>query len=372
MNKQMNNCTGTRITVVLLVILFQHSNAFGNWQIGKKGTLITIQRCSTHVKSIVNEDTNIIGNNDFVPTETTHENRRQVLNRISQNVIISLGIATTTTFVVHHNEARAFDRTYPGELIEPENGSPMLDGRERKKEQIRQQEANRVSKLELGPGYKPLSSFLWGSALWFLSGSRSNPIVTPLANVLYDKDKEAWLKDRNDGMFADIPISLYAILALLFITTGFCWDSLLVSQFTEGDRNVSLQLAGVSLITGASLELGRIASGEKKLTRDEYNRYQQLESEFNEFANSRLIKKSGGNCHRSEIVKAFRRYYAKYRQPDNQEYPLGDLEIERLLREWSKQQQQQQQRGDINIAITSAGFYSGIQINTEADVFVQR
>jgi hypothetical protein len=87
----------------------------------------------------------------------------------------------------------------------------------------------------------------------------------------------------------------------------------LVLLATEGDANVSLQLASVSLIAGGSLELGRIFSGEKNLTRQELDREMMLEREFDEFAEKRLVK--GGNCHRSEVVKAFRRYYAKVRPP---------------------------------------------------------
>jgi len=86
--------------------------------------------------------------------------------------------------------------------------------------------------------------------------------------------------------------------------------------------------------------------------------------EFNEFAENRL--KEGGNCHRSDIVKSFRRYYAKYRQADSQEYPLTDLEIEKLLRFWN------QKKNDGKAEMTSSGFYYGIQINTDADVFVAR
>ena len=83
-----------------------------------------------------------------------------------------------------------------------------------------------------------------------------------------------------------------------------------------------------------------------------------LESEFVEFADKRL--RTGGSCHRNEVVAAFRRYYAKYRQADNPSYPLADLEIEQLLRAWSRS------RG---VEMTNAGFYYGIKINKDADVF---
>ena len=116
------------------------------------------------------------------------------------------------------------------------------------------------------------------------------------------------------------------------------------------------------MIGAAAIELGRVATGEKGQTRDDYDRDLMLEREFEEFAENRLQK--GGNCHRSEVVKAFRRYNAKYRQADSTQYPLGDLEIEQLLRSWS------QATGAAEMS--SAGFYNGISINQQADVFVER
>ena len=128
----------------------------------------------------------------------------------------------------------------------------------------------------------------------------------------------------------------------------------------EGESNVVLQLAGVSLIGGASLELGRIASGEKQPTREEGERDQQLVSEFEEFASKKLIAGQGGSVHKSEVINSFRRYFAKYRV-ENDDYPLVDLEIERLLRRWARMQ------GNLE-GMTSAGFMKDIQLNTESEI----
>ena len=58
------------------------------------------------------------------------------------------------------------------------------------------------------------------------------------------------------------------------------------------------------------------------MTKDENDRAVQLEDEFEEFAEKRL--KLGGNCHKSDVVKSFRRYFAKYRQADSEQYPLTE------------------------------------------------
>jgi hypothetical protein len=199
---------------------------------------------------------------------------------------------------------------------------------------------------------------VWGAALWFLTGSRSNPLVTPLANALYDANDEAWLQDRNDGLFANLPISLFAVLVVVFVLLGSSVDALFLFS---GNHSASIQFSIVTLIGAGSLEIGRIASGEKKVTRAEFNRNVALDEDFASFATKRFLP--GGNVHRSEVVAAFRRFHSKYRQADNEEYPLSDLEIEKLLRNWSEQ---------FNIRATSAGFYNGIKINQDADVFVKR
>lgn len=293
----------------------------------------------------------------FVPT-TFQQRRKPILlldrrtppSELSERRIFlqSLLIAVTQTMVI--SSTSAYDKTYPIEL-QAIDDSP--DSRQRKVNLIKQQQE---SEQKAATRVKPLSAAVWASALWFLSGSRSNPVLTPLANIFYDPSEEAWLRDRNDGLFANVPNVLYVIMLIIFFAAGAVTDSL--AQLAAGPA-VSLPLAGVSLVTGAALELGRVASGDKQVTREETETAERLEKEFYEFVQARLLP--GGNCHRQEIVKAFRRYYAKYRSEEG----LTDLEIERLIRSWC-----QTQKG--NVKMSSSGFYSGVRINTEADVFVQR
>ena len=68
----------------------------------------------------------------------------------------------------------------------------------------------------------------------------------------------------------------------------------------------------------------------------------------------------GGNCNRSEVVKAFRRHNSKNGQ-DNDD-AASDLKIERAFRSWHQ--------NDMNVDMSSAGFFSGVQINENADIFV--
>ena len=177
------------------------------------------------------------------------------------------------------------------------------------------------------------------------------------ANALFDSEEEQWLQDRNDGLFAPLPKDFQIILGATFLLLGFAADRIIL-YLAEGDSSVCLQLAGVAVINGALLELGRLATGEKSISREESEREQMLEQEFNDFAENCIIP--GGNCHRSDVIRSFRRYNPKYRT-DNEMYPLSDLELEQLLRKWNRRLG--------NDEMSSAGFFSGIQVADKADAF---
>jgi len=261
-------------------------------------------------------------------------------------------------------------------------------------------------------------SAAWGTALWLLSGSRSNPLVLPLANLLYSSDTTdtsasassdtstssttttnleettnptnsqsslpppssptspssttpGWLEDRREGLFTPIPPTFSILLGLVFFALGTLTD-ISVLLLSQGDATLDLQLAGVTCIAGGTIELGRIASGEKMMTRAEDEREALLEMEFREFAERRLIviadstnsggggKGGSGNVHRTEVTRAFRRFYGKYRT-ENDEYPLVDVEIERILRRWNASRAG---GGEIS----SAGFVKGVKLNTNGEL----
>ena len=288
-------------------------------------------------------------------------------------LVVSTTSAIATTAILTQpfgSAASAYEKAYPSELGFA-NGDTARDLRALRDEAYRAKKKSSETRMDYVTDKNPLlfrgpkdvlTCTVWGGALWLLSGSRSNPLVTPLANAMYDEETQGWLKDRNEGLFASLPLALFGVLFVVFFALGIVTDRCIL-YLAEGSANVSLQLAGVCLISGASLELGRLASGEKGPTRQEFDRSSQLRQEFEDFAASRL--KLGGNCHRNDVVRAFRRFYGKYRQEESVEYPLTNLEIERLLREWNRS------RGSI-AEMSSAGFYNGLSINDQADVFTQR
>eukprot|EP00559_Dactyliosolen_fragilissimus_P006918 CAMPEP_0184869946 /NCGR_PEP_ID=MMETSP0580-20130426/35923_1 /TAXON_ID=1118495 /ORGANISM="Dactyliosolen fragilissimus" /LENGTH=402 /DNA_ID=CAMNT_0027371785 /DNA_START=168 /DNA_END=1373 /DNA_ORIENTATION=+ len=247
--------------------------------------------------------------------------------------------ATTAAATTSSEPANAFDKAYP-QTLEFENGDTSINlesirntrisVQRNKVEQSRKDLA--TSPLKLRTKLDVLSSGVWSLALWLLFGSRSNPLVKPLGNLLYDQSNQPkWLEDRNAGLFSPLPLGFTFLLGVVFWAMGIMTDRALL--LLSDDSGLVLQLAGVTLIGGGALELGRIASGEKLQTRSDAERDEELAREFDEFASRKLIIGQGGSLHRSEVVKSFRRTFAKYRI-ENDDYPLSDLEIEKLLREW--------------------------------------
>ena len=286
-------------------------------------------------------------------------------NTIQRRMFLTSMFAST---LIIPTVASAYDKAYPVNL-DFDNGDSSINLQTLRQERISAKKAEakqtsadlRSQPFAFRNKKDVIGSAVWGGALWLLSGSRSNPLVKPIANSLYDENtkKGAWVKDRNDGYFAPFPAAFKILMGFLFLVLGVLSDRALL-LLAEGQSNVVLQLAGVSLIGGASLELGRIASGEKQPTREEGERDQQLVSEFEEFASKKLIAGQGGSVHKSEVINSFRRYFAKYRV-ENDDYPLVDLEIERLLRRWARMQ------GNLE-GMTSAGFMKDIQLNTESEI----
>jgi hypothetical protein len=331
-------------------------------------------------------------------------------NRNDRRKFIKTGILSTIAaiglFVSDQDQVNAYYvKSFPLEL-QSFDGQQQPDTRIRKVNEIITKEQKQVQETKFITSNKITSSLLWGNALWFLSGSRSNPVVTPLANIIYKKDTEIWLQERNDGFFAALPWEFLIILGIVFIGLGYIFDTIVVaitaaslsdvntaaatgidlSSILSTTTAISIQLACVTIIGSGALELGRIASGDKGQTKDENIRSNQLQDEFIIFVTDRLIiyeKSKTKNVHKSEIIAAFRRYYSKYRvrpedqitttqiiqQNDLQQQQqlndnVSDLEIERLLRSWAKNQD--------GIDMTSAGFFYGVGINRDADIFVTR
>ena len=189
------------------------------------------------------------------------QNRKQALFSISSAfVATTAGVLSST---ISPSSSVAFDKTFPieltdvddkakGVIIRPSNSQQRKQNAELSKKKMDQNLASFNIKNDLLP------SLTWGLALFFASGSRSNPLATPLANILYDEKEEKWLEDRNAGLFSAPPLPLLFLLGFVFFIMGTLTQYILL-QLSEGDSGVCGQLAGVSVIGGGFFEIGRIA-----------------------------------------------------------------------------------------------------------------
>jgi hypothetical protein len=168
--------------------------------------------------------------------------------------------------------SNAFDRSFPNELTDVDQtdntNSGVLIGKRSNAQQRKQQAQETKTKMDQNlASFTPKKDFLpsltWGLALFFASGSRSNPLATPLANLLYKPEEEKWLQDRNAGLFAALPWEFLIILGMVFLALGTLTQYTFL-QLSDGDSGVCGQLAGVALINGGFFEIGRIARYVKK------------------------------------------------------------------------------------------------------------
>ena len=337
-------------------------------------------RMTAEVDGDADENDTVDPSRTKLDAATDEEGMYQRRSFLSSMLAATAGMSTAALSPDQTDAARAYELAYPVELSgtpydEDETSANSLSklkaeraaSKRARVESARDELRNDPLGLGQGPtsgsfGLNVAGATTWGLALWFASGSRSNPVVTPVANALYDEDEEEWLADRNAGYFSDLPLSLTAILSAVFVFFGVLLDRG-VYFLADGDAEVSLQLAGVSAISAGFWEVGRLAAREKAPTRREYERDELLASEFDDFASRRLVV-GKGSCHRSDVISAFRRYNPKYRTADNESYPLGDLEIERLVRDWA--------RRSAGVEMSSAGFFNGVFVDGAADAFRPR
>ena len=233
-------------------------------------SLPTTTTTDAHIPTIcpdVNEKCNKINRNDKNDDIISELNGASVLNRKqalrSISSVFAAGVLAST---ISPSPSNAFDRNFPDELTDADNDEkPMgvLIGK-RSNVQQRKQKAVESKKLldqnlkSFTPKKNLLSSMTWGLALFFATGSRSNPLATPLAKVLYDEKEEKWLQDRNAGLFSDLPLEFLLLLGVIFFILGTLTQYSLL-QLSEGDSTVCGELAAVALINAGFFEFGRIA-----------------------------------------------------------------------------------------------------------------
>ena len=165
-------------------------------------------------------------------------------------------------------------------------------------------------------------------------------------------DAEApWLKDRDEGLQSDAPLSVRLPIFALFVAAGLLVNRLLLVALEDSSFVISLGIC--SCIGGGLLEVIR-----KPLpTRAERDLERRLADEFLLFSTDRLAV--GGRCHESDIVRAFRQYYPRYRYADMERstdgVSLSDASITASVRRWNIAMGRPAER-------TSTGYWKGISV----------
>mmetsp|Transcript_69268 Transcript_69268/g.130613 ORF Transcript_69268/g.130613 Transcript_69268/m.130613 type:complete len:413 (-) Transcript_69268:53-1291(-) len=164
------------------------------------------------------------------------------------------------------------------------------------------------------------------------SGLRPRLELEAVVGELVTPDDQ-WLKDRKEGLKAEVPLQVQAIVLLPFLAAGVLVSRLLLVAVEDQTFVTSLGIIGC--ISGAAFDVIR----DPLPTREERDRQAKLLVEFIDFANERL--QLGGQCKENDIVEVFRRFYPRYRWSDmgstTDGVSLTDREIQRLLRRWNKE-----------------------------------
>ena len=164
-----------------------------------------------------------------------------------------------------------------------------------------------------------------------------------------------WLEDREARLSSDAPLAVTVATLSLFLLIGLVSERLLIFSLEDSSFVLSLGICGC--LGGGLYELIR----PKLLTREEFRAREFLQSEFTDFAAARLMPTRTGACHETEVIKAFRLFYGKYRRAPqaDEEGGISDSEILSLMRNWAR---------FIAAERSPAGYWKGVMIASAEDV----
>lgn len=181
-------------------------------------------------------------------------------------------------------------------------------------------------------------------------GIRPGYALESVVGRLIDPDAQ-WLRDRNEELAATAPLLVRVPIGVLFVLAGLLTNRLLLIALEDSGFVISTAIC--ACIGSGLLEIIR----EPLPTREERDLQASLSYEFLDFSNERM--QMGGRCHESDIVRAFRSYYPRYRKRDMTRsadgVSLADDTIADLARAWNVRMGRPAER-------TSSGFYKGVSL----------
>lgn len=170
---------------------------------------------------------------------------------------------------------------------------------------------------------------------------------------------EAWLVDRAEGLAAPAPLLVQVATGALYLLFSYALERVLTVAASD---TVVFYLGASTCIWGGLFEVAR----PRLRTRSQEEQRRAWEADFTRFAEARLT--ASGTCHETEIVRAFRRYYPKYRAGRG----ITDSDIFDLMRRWMSVPRKQLLPGgaiatEVVSARSAAGYYN-VALTKEPDV----
>jgi len=163
--------------------------------------------------------------------------------------------------------------------------------------------------------------------------------------TLLGKGEEQWATDRAEGFQAEAPLPYTAAVAAACVPVGFVVDQA-TTFMVSGDHGWSASLGTCAAIAALFLEVGR----PKRLSREEKEMRDTLWQDFGDFAQLRLVRKTGG-VHVSDVIKSFRKTNIRYIGSQR----ASDTDIEDAVRSWYQG------------SLSNAGFLRDVVLLSETD-----
>lgn len=154
----------------------------------------------------------------------------------------------------------------------------------------------------------------------------------------------------------DVPVALQAFTLSLFALLGFGAERAIAVGTGNGNGVFPLSAALASGVWAGVYELGRTQQKGYKLTREEQEREEQQQKDFNQFCRERVEVKPSGRVHISELSRAFREQYGRYRTTEQ----MSDNVLKGYFRAFAKRNTGMKGR---------QGFYKGIALKERASAF---
>jgi hypothetical protein len=248
----------------------------------------------------------------------------------------------------------------PDELTEEDDEPEELSARFKQKSTIDLLE--NLSLVELA------ASALWGTFFYFgiFDISVKSNVVSQASGGLDAVRPSDWFKVKLGAAVGEsqkdwdedykAPLSIQAFTVSVFLMIGVLVDRSIVSGAGDVSGYFALSSGAVGCLWAGFYELGRMQKSGYRASRQEQAEMDAEWQDFLAFAEERLELRPTGRLHISEVNRAFRQMYAKYRTTDQ----MTDDSFKKYFRAYIRPRTGQKGR---------QGFFKGVALKEQASAF---